>query len=394
MKKRMYQCIKNGECMKRILSFLMFSLFCVDVFGQDGGVAFMDNEPWENVIKKAKEENKLIFVDCYTIWCGPCNRLTEEVFPQKEMGDYMNHRFVSVKYDIEKGEGARFKELYVNEISAYPTLLIMDTEGKLIHKLVGYQPMMPLMNSIQRGLEGVNVYAMKEKYAQNKNDKAFIKDYLWALRFANMMEEYESVARAYIGQFPMDSLLTKDFWEMASPIIVNDPYCKEYPFVLNNLNYLQYLGMDMYSLEEELDFYMMITVNRLYNEYKQKKKKGNSMEGFEDKVAYLRSLLKVPVRGFVLRQFDLAAIECICNEDVDKLFERMHVFMDCDMIGENDFSTVVFDYLLRNLKDEWKLRECAEYIKNKSGWHEFIVKEYATLIDKRIEELALKKKEK
>lgn len=377
--------------MNKFLGFWAFFLLVGCVWGQDGGVSFMDNEPWESVIKKAKKENKLIFVDCYTVWCGPCSRLAEEVFPQKEMGDYMNPKFVSVKYDVDKGEGAKFKEMYASEIPAYPTLLILNAEGELVHRLVGYQPMQPLINSIQRGLDGISIYMMRGKYHQHKDDWTFVKDYLWALRFACMMQEYEEVARTYVGRFPLDSVLTKDFWEIMRPIVVEDPYCKEYPFVLNNLYILQYYGEDMYALEEQLDWHMMMTVNRLYNEYAQNKEAGKTLDGFEEKVVYLQSLLKVPVKGFALRQFELAAIECICKEDVDKLYERMHVFMDCDMIGETDFSSVIFNYLIRNLDDKQKLQECAEYIKNKSGLHEFLVKEYITVIEKRLEQFVSKK---
>ena len=375
--------------MKKLLFLLAFFFVGDWVFGQEGGAVFLDNEPWENVLKKAKEEDKLIFVDCYTEWCGPCNRLTKEVFPQKEVGDYMNPKFVCVKYDVDKGVGAEFKKLYDSEISAYPTMLIVDTEGKLLHRLVGYQPVKPLLHSIQRGLDGINIYKMKEEYPLRKNDKAFIKDYLWALFYANMDKEYEEVARAYTSQFSMDSLLTPDFWEMIRPVVVNDPYCKEYPFILDNLYFLEKMGVDSYALEEDLNLYMMLAVNRLYQAVLSKRK-GVPVEGFEEKVAYLRPLLKQPVKGFSVRQIELAAIECMYDDDVDKLFERMHVFMDCDMIQDWDdqFMSEVLRYLLRNLKDEQKIEECVDYIKNKSGLHEFVVKEMENIGKKRIEQLS------
>ena len=73
------------------------------VFGQ--GIEFMDNEPWSKVLQRAKEQNRLIFMDCYTVWCGPCKGLAQDVFPQKQVGDFFNAHFVNVKYDMEKGEG-------------------------------------------------------------------------------------------------------------------------------------------------------------------------------------------------------------------------------------------------------------------------------------------------
>ena len=66
----------------------------------------------------------------------------------------------------------------------------------------------------------------------------------------------------------------------------------------------------------------------------------------------MQSLLKLPVKGFSVRQIELAAIECMFDNDVDKLYERLHVFMDCDMLGENYFYRLltkkidIFEFIL------------------------------------------------
>ena len=57
--------------------------------------------------KAARQEKKLIFVDFYTSWCGPCKHMANTVFPQKAVGDFMNDKFVCVKYDAEKEEADR-----------------------------------------------------------------------------------------------------------------------------------------------------------------------------------------------------------------------------------------------------------------------------------------------
>ena len=49
------------------------------------------------VFQKAREENKLVFMDCYTSWCGPCKKMLKEVFSRKDIGEYMNTRFVNYK---------------------------------------------------------------------------------------------------------------------------------------------------------------------------------------------------------------------------------------------------------------------------------------------------------
>jgi uncharacterized protein YyaL (SSP411 family) len=54
---------------------------------------------------KAKKENKLIFVDAYASWCGPCKLMVKNIFPLKTVGDYYNSHFINAKIDMEKGEG-------------------------------------------------------------------------------------------------------------------------------------------------------------------------------------------------------------------------------------------------------------------------------------------------
>ena len=51
------------------------------VLAQNRSVEF-EHAKWKKVVKKAKKENKLIFVDCYTSWCGPCKMMAKDVFTQ------------------------------------------------------------------------------------------------------------------------------------------------------------------------------------------------------------------------------------------------------------------------------------------------------------------------
>ena len=70
----------------------------------ENGIRFFEGS-WEQALAEAKSTGKPIFMDCYTSWCGPCKQLATEIFPQKIVGDFMNSKFVNVKYDMEKEEG-------------------------------------------------------------------------------------------------------------------------------------------------------------------------------------------------------------------------------------------------------------------------------------------------
>lgn len=102
----------------------------------EAGIQFTEAS-WRQILKKAKAEKKVIFLDAYASWCGPCKLLQKRVFTQKTVGDYFNGRFINVKMDMEKGEGPALSQVYPLEV--YPTLLFIDGNGRVLKKAIGYQ---------------------------------------------------------------------------------------------------------------------------------------------------------------------------------------------------------------------------------------------------------------
>lgn len=100
------------------------------------GVVF-DPISFDEALAKAKSENKLLFLDAYTSWCTPCRKMADDIFPLPEVGQAFTTRFVSIKIDMEKGEGKKIAAKYA--ISAYPTMLVIDSEGKELKRIVGYR---------------------------------------------------------------------------------------------------------------------------------------------------------------------------------------------------------------------------------------------------------------
>lgn len=69
--------------------FVLIVLMAGIVWGaeaQSKGITFEQTKEWKKVLKKAKKEKKLIFIDCYTSWCGPCKMLSSQVFTREEWG--------------------------------------------------------------------------------------------------------------------------------------------------------------------------------------------------------------------------------------------------------------------------------------------------------------------
>lgn len=120
--------------MKKIL-FILFLGFAVTVNGQSKGITFLNDTILEQVLLQAKAENKLIFIDCYAVWCGPCKFMDKNIFPDEEVGNYHNTNFINLKYDMEKPYGIKVKEKY--QVKGYPTYLYLDANGEVVHRGIG-----------------------------------------------------------------------------------------------------------------------------------------------------------------------------------------------------------------------------------------------------------------
>ena len=187
---------------------------------------------WQEVIAKAKKENKLIFADCYTTWCGPCKMLAKKVFPQKEVGDYFNTNFINVKIDCEKGEGVDLKNKF--GVSAFPTMLFIDPANeKVLHRVVGFRPAEELIKEAKGApAEAKRAESLAVAYKKNKKDRKTTEDYLsYLVKVSD--PKAEEVALHYLKMTPKEDWHKKDyFWLMSR--YIKDPFGKESAYFFKN----------------------------------------------------------------------------------------------------------------------------------------------------------------
>lgn len=96
-----------------------------------------DTLTWQQALGKAREENKMIFVDVYTTWCSYCKQMDAHIFPIKEVGDYHNAHFINLKIDAERGDGIFIRNSY--RLLGFPTFIYLDPQGNVVKKIAGYQ---------------------------------------------------------------------------------------------------------------------------------------------------------------------------------------------------------------------------------------------------------------
>lgn len=96
----------------------------------------------------AKKKKKIIFIDAYASWCGPCKMLDKNTFSDASVGTYFNDKFINLKIDCEKHPDGR-KVASTYSVSAYPTLIWIDADGNLVKKEVGYKSPEQLLKAVQ-----------------------------------------------------------------------------------------------------------------------------------------------------------------------------------------------------------------------------------------------------
>lgn len=153
--------------MKQILVCIMLAL-TTTAFAQNQKIEFKPLAT-ADAFKQAKEEHKLVFVDCFTEWCIPCKQMEVSVFQTDSVAEFFNSTFVNVKMDMEKGEGPEVLKKYV--VGAFPTYLLLDDSGKIIYKFVGGMPAAEFMAHIRKGMKADNPEAkMLARYASGDRD--------------------------------------------------------------------------------------------------------------------------------------------------------------------------------------------------------------------------------
>ncbi len=150
---------------------LVFLCLTTTLTAQEAGIDFFTGS-WSEALSRAEAEDKLIFVDAYAEWCGPCKVMSARVFPDGEVGAYFNANFINVKLDMEKPESEDFRQWHA--ASAYPTLLFIDAQNEVVHRLVGARDARQLLRDAAGALARTeNLEDLQAAYTAGKPGAAF-----------------------------------------------------------------------------------------------------------------------------------------------------------------------------------------------------------------------------
>ncbi len=227
--------------MKKAIAIVALFLLGIQLFGQATEINF-DHRPWNEILAQAKQENKLVFLDAYTSWCGPCKMMAATVFKAPEVAALFNANFINTMIDMEKGEGPELRKLY--GISSYPTFFFVDGDGNLVHSQsaildttefidLGKMVLDPNFNSL---------LLMAKRFDAGERDRGFLKDYL--IRLDAGGEEFKKVMEPFLPSMLGDGLLEENSWIVFETCINDETTETAQYFLTHRLDFERKYGVE------------------------------------------------------------------------------------------------------------------------------------------------------
>lgn len=291
------------------------------------GVKFEDLT-FDRALAKAKAENKLVFMDCYTSWCGPCKKMLNSVFVQKEAGDFFNPRFVNVKYDMEKGEGIELAKRF--KVKSFPTFFIIRPDGSIQHKIGGATSLKSFLGWVEKGLnEETSLDFLNKQYEKGGMSKKQMLDYYQVLLCAGEREKANIVLGKLKNTLDANDRVKADYWFL----LEGQPYGSEgCNFVLAN-----YAALKKNVGEEKLANYIYVNYNKILDEkLEQKSDVGEkTMKKWFDRIS--KEWASLDWQPDVRLQNKLKLLEACSSRDAEQIISCLELGLNKQLIPQWNF---------------------------------------------------------
>jgi thioredoxin-related protein len=307
------------------------------IFAEDG-IQFEEKATWQQVLDKAKKENKFILVDCYTTWCGPCKWMTKEVFPKAAVGAAINPNYISSAFDMEKGEGLELAKKF--NIKNYPTYVFLNANGEIVHRGLGSMPAEDFIKLCNDALNPDKQYVtLRNKYISGNRDVDFLKNFSYVATDAQDSMANEVFAH-YLNE--QKDLLSKDNIDMIVALTrsVQDA---GFPILQKNKDkFIASIGEKVYKTSiEEL----------VWNEAKKAGKKGTNPEGFRKVIQQY-----LPEKTDLLcAEYELSVLKR--NNEWKKYVPKAEKFALQFCLNDEERLNDIANNILENFKDKTTLQK-------------------------------------
>jgi thioredoxin-related protein len=191
---------------KSLLFLLMLPMLAI----AQKGVKFEHGSTWKEVLAKAKAENKYIFMDAFTTWCGPCRYMTANIFPQEKVGNFFNEKYVNlaVQLDTTKADNEEVKKWYKDahdimvdyKVNVFPTYLFFSPDGKLVHRAIGSSDAETFLVKANDALNPEKqYYTLLDKHKEGNKQPEFLRTLAYAALEAYDNKTAAAVSKEYLA---------------------------------------------------------------------------------------------------------------------------------------------------------------------------------------------------
>ena len=325
--------------MMKIIYWLPLLLLLNPVYSQNREINF-EHKDLPGIIARAKAENKLVFVDCYTEWCGPCKQMSKYVFTLDSIADFFNSRFINLKLDMEKGEGPEAGKKY--KVGAYPSFLIFDGEGNLLYKFVGGLSAPEFMKKIRTGIDPENeIVKIWRRYNAGDRSHQLMRDYIWESLKMLERKPAQELALEYFNLLTPAERTAKENWflfgENHYSRELSDMNSHNFNYIVDNWKaFAAVQGKDV--VDQKISAVFRKMTGYCLRGYYQKDFGYNK----EDFARYRKQIKRthVPDKKDLLVMMDIA--EAACKKDSSKVVNLL-----ADHVGKfnSDNMNIVFDFI-------------------------------------------------
>jgi len=204
--------------MKKNIVLFFIQFISISLFAQ--GVQFHEISNWRTLREIAKKEQKYILVDAFATWCIPCRQMDTATFKKKQVGDYINTKFISLRVQMDKTnkdtplirnwyQDAKYIGKTYN-INAYPTILVFDSSTTLIGRITGYQDAEEFIKSVdQIILSSKTIEPLYQEYLKGSLDTSKVMSLVTSSEKIGRTELAKQIAKDYINKLPEEELVRR-----------------------------------------------------------------------------------------------------------------------------------------------------------------------------------------
>lgn len=177
---------------------------------------------FEEALQKAKEENKGIFIDVSTTWCGPCKHVKAKIFPEPLLADYHNREFINLYLLADKDEAFAAKIVKRYGYTNFPTFIYLNSDGVMTHKFVGGNlSVKEFLAQSKMAKENRGLTYLEKTYNSGERDVEFLKEYISALSLALFKDKAEKLSAELFSNITLEELLKEENFEYLRKNIID-----------------------------------------------------------------------------------------------------------------------------------------------------------------------------